>query len=152
MGCPCSFLAPLVGPSTIKSHWARIFFGAGLMLYSRTPPIQGLPRGSGLVSKKGTLPVMGRKEPICWSRLDLSAPRWQAFCTMEEYQSRARALHLSLLLPMSCVSLVPRPKIAFTMAESTCCKLHGPAAITSGGTLRFRYASRVFWQKRRRWK
>ena len=45
---------------------------------------------------------------------------------MEEYQSNARVLHLSLLLTMSCVSLVPRPKIAFTMAESTCCRFKGP--------------------------
>ena len=78
--------------------------------------------------------------------------RWHAFRTMEEYQSKARELHLSLLLPISCVSLVPCPKMAFTMAESTCCKLQGPAVITSGGTLRFRYARRVFSQNRRRWK
>ena len=82
-----------------------------------------------------------------WFGVIPKPPRWHAFCTMEEYQSNARVLHLSLLLPMSYMSLVPRPKIAFTMAESTCCRLQGPAAITSGGTLRFRYARRVFWQK-----
>ena len=79
-------------------------------------------------------------------------PRWHAFCTMEEYQSKVREFHLSLLLPISCMSLVPRPKMAFAMAWSTCFKLQGPATITSGGTLRLRYARRVFWQKRRRWK
>ena len=72
MGCPSSFLAPLVGPSTIKSHWARIFLGAGLVLYSRTPPFLRLPRESGLASKKNPFPVMGRKELICWSEVDLS--------------------------------------------------------------------------------
>ena len=61
-------------------------------------------------------------------------PRWHAFCTMEVYQFKARELHLSLLLPMSCMFLVPRAKTALTMASSTCCKLHGPAHLANAGT------------------
>ena len=73
-GLPMQLSGALGPTNTIKSHlgsdcfwcWSHVVFanGADLMLYSRKWP--------GL--KKGILPVLGRKEPICWSRLDLSDP------------------------------------------------------------------------------
>ena len=67
-------LSGAVGPTnTIKSHLGSDFFWCwSHVVFANTADSGIAPRKwPGL--KKGILPVLGRKEPICWSRLDLSA-------------------------------------------------------------------------------
>ena len=66
-------LSGAVGPTnTIKSHLGSdCFWCWSHVVFANTADSGIAPRKwPGL--KKGILPVLGRKEPICWSRLDLS--------------------------------------------------------------------------------
>jgi hypothetical protein len=72
-GLPMQLSGALGPTNTIKSHLGSdCFWCWSHVVFANTADSGIAPRKwPGL--KKGILPVLGRKEPICWSRLDLSA-------------------------------------------------------------------------------